>query len=130
MAAETTVFIIEDDDAVRESLVVLLEAHGLQVEAYDAPVRFARNYRPVPRRCLVLDQHLAGTTGLDFLASAAGASLDLPVILVTGQGSAAIRDRARRAGAAAYLEKPLDGERLVAAIHDAAAAAAAASGHR
>jgi two-component system, LuxR family, response regulator FixJ len=110
------VFIVDDDDAVRDSLKLLLESYGMEVEDFSSAVDFARHYRPGGGDCLVLDQHLPMISGLDFLASPEGAGLEIPVILMTGRGDAAIRDRARALGASAYLEKPVSEERLLAAI--------------
>lgn len=117
----TTIFIVEDDDAVRDSLKMLLESYGMTVEDYESVQGFSRHYRPGPRQCLVLDQHLAGMTGLDFLASSQGAALELPVILVTGRGDGSIRDRAYDLGVHAYLEKPIPEDLLLEALSDAIA---------
>lgn len=119
MDALTTIFIVEDDDAVRDSLKLLLESCGMAVEDYASVQDFARRYRPRPRQCLVLDQHFPNGTALDFLASPQGAALELPVILITGRGDAAIRDRAYGMGVHAYLEKPLSDEILLEALKDA-----------
>ncbi len=114
-----TIFIVEDNGAVRDSLKMLLESYGMAVEDYDSVQAFSAHYRPGPRQCLILDQHLPGMTGLDFLASAQGAALHLPVILVTGRGDGTIRDRAYGMGVHAYLEKPVPEDILLEAVRDA-----------
>jgi two-component system response regulator FixJ len=121
---DPVIFIVDDDEAVRESLKLLLETHGMEVEAYASTETFARSYRPHARQCLILDQHLQGMkTGLEFLASPERAAMRLPVILVTGRGDNEIKARALDAGVADYLDKPIDGTQLVAAIDRAIAAA-------
>ena len=112
----TKVFIVDDDEAVRDSLKMLLESYGMDVEDYASTREFAHAYRPRSRQCLILDQHLPGGTGLDFLASSLGAALGLPVILVTGRGDGSIRDRAHDMGVQAYLEKPLADDVLLETI--------------
>jgi two-component system, LuxR family, response regulator FixJ len=114
-----TVFIVDDDEAVRDSLKLLLESYGMAVEDYGSTAEFARQYRPRHRQCLILDQHLPGTTGLDFLASPEGAALGLPVVLVTGRGDNALRARAGELGVSVYLEKPVVDDALMAAIRAA-----------
>lgn len=116
------IFIVDDDEAVRDSLKMLLQSYGIEVEDYASARDFLRNYRPTARECLILDQHLPGASGLDFLASPEGAALDLPVIMVTGRGDTSIRDRAYRLGAAAYFEKPVATDALLAAIAEATGA--------
>jgi FixJ family two-component response regulator len=112
------VFIVDDDEAVRDSLSLLLEAYGIGAENYASTAAFASAYSG-GGGCLILDQHFPGTTGLDFLGSAAGINLDLPVILLTGRADPALRARAAALGVSAFLEKPVADEVLLAAIHDA-----------
>lgn len=116
-----TVYVVDDDDAVRDLLKLLLESYGIAVEAFGSTESFLQFYRPNSHACLVLDQHLPGATGLDFLGSPEGAGLHLPVILVTGRGDAALRKRALEAGVVAYLEKPVDDGALIAVIERAVA---------
>jgi two-component system response regulator FixJ len=113
------VFIVDDDEAVRESLKLLLESYGFAVDDYASPEDFLRRYRPGRRQCLILDQHLPALSGLDFLASAEAATLELPVILITGRGDSSIRERARALGVIAYFDKPAAGDDLIAAIAEA-----------
>jgi two-component system, LuxR family, response regulator FixJ len=80
------VFVVDDDEAVRDSLRVLLEVHDIEVEEYGSTSDFARNYRRPPRGCLILDQHLPVQSGVDFLNTPAGRGLGIPVILITGRG--------------------------------------------
>jgi len=122
------VYIVDDDEGVRDSLKLLLESYGISVEDFDSTAAFMGAYRKRPLECLVLDQHLPGETGVDFLNSPAGAALDLPVILFTGRGDAVIKARALAAGVAAYFEKPIDDGRLVAAISQAVSARAGRAG--
>ncbi len=110
------IFIVEDDEAVRDSLKLLLESYQCNVEDYGSTRAFLRAYRPGKRQCLVLDHHLPGETGLEFLESTDGASLRLPIILMSGGGDRALQERAVKAGVAAYFDKPLDNNRLLAAI--------------
>jgi len=114
-----TIFIVDDDDAVRDSLKLLLESYGMTVEDFGSAAQFKNRYRSGICECLILDQHLPGVTGLDFLSSLGAPLPHLPVILMTGRGDRAIRDRAARLGVSAYLEKPIADGRLMAAIRHA-----------
>jgi two-component system response regulator FixJ len=109
-------YVVDDDEAVRDSLKVLLEIHGIEVEDYASAGAFADHYRRPERGVLILDQHLPQRTGLDFLNSPAGRGLGIPVILITGRGDDALEARARAAGAAAYLQKPVSQKVLLATV--------------
>jgi FixJ family two-component response regulator len=110
------IYMVDDDDAVRDSLTLLLESHGFDVASFASAAEFAAAYKPNGRACLILDQHLPGMTGLDFLASRQGTGLRLPVILITGGPDQRIRDRATALGVAAFFEKPVTEGPLLAAI--------------
>jgi FixJ family two-component response regulator len=111
-----TIFIVDDDEAVRDSLKMLLESHGCRVRDYGSTRAFFRDYRKGERQCVVLDHHLPGETGIEFLESDDGAALHVPVILVTGGGDQALKARATKAGALAYFDKPINDSDLVATI--------------
>jgi FixJ family two-component response regulator len=115
-APETVIFIVDDDDAVRDSLRLLLEAHGMTVEDFDSTAGFSAAYRPHERACLILDLHLPEVGGLDYLASLRKSGSELPVIMVTGRSDDASRERALELGALSFLEKPVDYEALLSAI--------------
>jgi two-component system response regulator FixJ len=114
--AETLIFIVDDDDAVRDSLRLLLESYGMSVADFGSTADFVEAYRQHPRACLILDLHLPVISGLDFLGSQAKGDLEIPVILITGRGDQATRERALELGAAAYLEKPVDDRELLSVI--------------
>jgi two-component system response regulator FixJ len=111
-----TIFIVDDDEAVRDSLKLLLESHGCRVQDYGSTRDFFRDYQKGARQCVVLDHHLPGETGIEFLESDNGAALRAPVILVTGGGDQALKARATKAGALAYFDKPINDSELVATI--------------
>jgi FixJ family two-component response regulator len=110
------VFLIDDDDGVRDSLRLVLEIGGFDVEDYGSTAEFTDRCRHPRCGCLILNQHLPVMNGLDFLASPAGRDLGLPVIMVTADDSAATRERARRLGVAAFFDKPVDSDELAAVI--------------
>ena len=115
-AVARTICIIDDDTAVRDSLRVLLESHGWTVADFASTAEFlTRRHDGGSAALLILDQHLPGASGLEFLG-AHGAGLGLPVILITGAGNNNLREQAYRRGVAAYLEKPLTETKLLDAI--------------
>ncbi len=111
-AASPKIFVVDDDDDVRDSIKVLLEINGLEVEDFGSTSDFISRYQKPSNGCLILDQHLPRTTGLDFLTSSEGRSLGIPVILITGQGDPNIERRAREVGAE-YLQKPIGQRKLI-----------------
>lgn len=122
MKDKPMIYLVDDDDAVRDSLAFLLESHGFKVAAFASINEFTRVRRAHENACLILDHHLPGASGLEFLASATGASLRMPVIVITGGANPAISARARALGVAAFLEKPIGEAPLLAAIKNALAA--------
>jgi two-component system response regulator FixJ len=111
-----TVFVIDDDDAVRDSLKLLLESHAMRVRDFASGPEFLAGIGLRPQGCVVLDLHLPVISGLDFLGRF-GRRLDgMPVILLTGKADAATRRRAFEAGVTAFLEKPIEDDLLIEAV--------------
>ena len=122
-----TVFIIDDVEAVRDSLKLLLEAHLLPVLDFASVPEFLQAVGPRPRGCLVLDLHLPVIGGLDFLSRYRDRLNGIPVILITGKADAATRARAFEAGVLRFLEKPFEDHEVIGAVVDALAIDAAVS---
>jgi FixJ family two-component response regulator len=114
-----TVFVVDDDPAVRKALQRLFRAAGLHVETFAEAQEFLTGSRPESPGCLVLDLRLPGISGLDLQEELAAAHLDLPIIFLTGYGTVPESVRAMKAGAVEFLEKPIDDQTLLAAVNQA-----------
>jgi two-component system response regulator FixJ len=120
MAPSPAVHIIDDDDAVRDSLAILLEAQGFAVESYASAEAFLAHRADGLCGCVVTDVQMAGTDGLELLAVlSASAPPRLPVVVVTGRADEAMAARARAHGAIAFLEKPFTAAALAEAVRTA-----------
>jgi FixJ family two-component response regulator len=113
--APHSVFIVDDDDAVRDSLKTLLELQSFNVETFETCQDFLRADAE-GCTCLVLDIHLPGMSGFELMEALKREKRDLPTILVTARSDNAIRDRAKTLGAVALLEKPIEFNGLMTAI--------------
>jgi FixJ family two-component response regulator len=111
-----TVFIVDDDAGVRNSLAMLLELKGFRTRTFAAAEAFLAEYRPEWPGCLVLDLRMPGMSGLELQADLARRGSALPVIIVTAHGDVATTRSALKGGAVDFIEKPIDDEALVAAI--------------
>ena len=117
--AFATVFIVDDDDGVRDSLCALLETHGFVVEDFGSSEAFLARYDGRPHGCLVLDLHLPRSGGMVVLESLhQPVGSRLPVLLITGDGSRTTRAAVLDAGADAYLEKPFQADVLIETVRD------------
>ena len=114
-----TVFVVDDDVSVRESLESLIRCAGWQPEVFESAQEFLSSPRPLSPTCLVLDVTLPGLTGLDLQSRIAGDRVDMPIIFITGNGTIPMTVRAMKAGAMEFLTKPIDGEVLLSAIRKA-----------
>ena len=120
---DQVVYIVDDDEAVRFALILLIETCGWQANACESVEEFARIYGANPRPgCLVLDLNMQGATGADLVETLDPA---LPVIVITGYADSPLAERARRAGVRAILRKPFNDQLLVGHIREALTAAAA-----
>ena len=114
--AAQTVFLVDDDEAVRDSLRWLLDAHGFRVAAYASAEAFLARKPPAAPACVVLDVRMPGMTGLELQERLADGSFDLPIVFLTGHGDVAMAVRAMKRGAFDFLEKPVDDQRLLAIV--------------
>ena len=109
------VCVVDDDDAVRDSLKTLLELQFFKVETFETCQEFL-GATTNDADCLVLDIHLAGMSGFELMEIMRRDQRHLPTILITARCDNTIRDRARALGAVALLEKPIEFNGLMAAI--------------
>jgi len=116
MAHDATIFLVDDDTAVRDSLKLLLETHGLAVRDFASGAQLLQGSAPRPGDCLICDVHMPVMSGLDVVETLAKRGVTSPAILITGRADEALRRRARAAGAFLLIEKPFDGDQLIDAI--------------
>jgi len=120
--SDCTVFIVEDDVSVRDALALLLGVHGYRTAIFADAESFQRAYNPDGgKACLLLDIRMPGMDGLTLQKRLLESGSDLPVIVMTGHGDIGSAREAFKAQAIDFLEKPLNHERLLAAIEEAVA---------
>ena len=118
-AQPPTIFVVDDDSAVREALRDLLRGDGRAVEIYDSAEAFLDAYRPGGDECLLVDARMPGMGGLALLQRLQSEGMRLPAIMITGQGDVPTAVEAMRAGAADFIEKPIRRDELFASIEHA-----------
>src|SRR5580692_4612773 len=101
-AGAPTVFVIDDDAAVRASIQDLLESRGLHSECFETAEQFLQTKRSEGPSCLVLDVSLPGISGLDFQRRLADASFQIPIIFITGHGDIPMTVKAMKSGAVEF----------------------------
>jgi FixJ family two-component response regulator len=114
-----TVFVIDDDAAVREAIQGLLKSVGLQSDSFGSAQEFLTWRRPDGPSCLVLDIRLPGINGLDFQNQLADSGIHIPIIFITGHGDIPMTVRAMKSGAVEFLTKPFRDQDLLDAIYQA-----------
>ncbi len=110
---DSTVFIVDDDEAVRDSLALLLSLNGFATRVFDSAEQFLATYRPEWTGCLVLDIRMQGMDGLELQRRLNAANALLPIIVVTAHGDVAMAREALKAGAVDFLEKPINDQLLI-----------------
>jgi FixJ family two-component response regulator len=114
-----TVFVVDDDEAVRKSLAWLIGSVGLAVKAYESADAFLASWAEERPGCLVLDVRMPGMSGLELQDALARRGSSLPVIIVTGHADVPMAVRALKAGAVDFIEKPFNDQVLLDRIQDA-----------
>jgi two-component system response regulator FixJ len=121
-SAKATIYVVDDDEPVRDGLAALLSIHGFTVLAYDsaeALIAALGTDTPPGRACLLADVRMPGMSGLDLQREARQRWPNLPVVMITGHGDIPMAVAALKAGAADFLEKPFDSDVLLASIAQA-----------
>jgi two-component system response regulator DctR len=121
-----TVFVVDDDEAVRDSIQELVESVGLQAEGYDSALAFLDAFESQRPGCLVLDVRMAEMSGLVLQERLNELKASIPVILLTGHGDVPMAVQAMRSGAVDFIQKPYREQALLDSINVALATDAAA----
>lgn len=116
MTAEPTVFVVDDDLAMRESLRWLIESVQLRVEVFSSSADFQKSYNPSRPGCLVLDVRMPGQSGLDLQKQLASRNIEIPIIIITGHADVPMAIRAMKQGAVDFIEKPFNDQVLLERI--------------
>jgi len=119
MSTNPTVFVVDDDQAMRTSLQWLIESTGMQVKTFESADAFLSNFFPERAGCLLLDVRMPGMSGLELQSYLAREGYQLPVIIITGHGDVGMAVKAMRAGAMDFIEKPFHDEDLLRSIQRA-----------
>jgi FixJ family two-component response regulator len=117
--SDAMVFVIDDDESIRESLRSLLRSVGLGVETFASAHEFLQSTRPDVPACLILDVRMPGLSGLDLQRELSEANIHIPIIFITGHGDIPMSVRAMKAGAVEFLTKPFRDQDLLDAIQQA-----------
>lgn len=113
------VYVVDDDDAVRDSLRMLLKSVGLTSEAYSSGNDFLESYDPGKVSCLVADIRMPGLSGLELQDELNSRKAEIPIIFITGHGDVPMAVTAMQAGAADFIQKPFRDQDLLDRIHKA-----------
>ena len=119
MSDDAIVFVIDDDESIRESLKSLIRSVGLKVQTFASAHEFLRSERPDVAACLILDVRMPGLSGLDLQRDLSEANIHIPIIFITGHGDIPMSVRAMKAGAVEFLTKPFRDQDLLDAIQQA-----------
>lgn len=111
-----TVFIIDDDLAVRDSLSLMIEQENIGVSTFDSAETFLNSYHPESRGCAIVDIRMSGMDGMELHQLLLARNILLPVIFLTGHGDIPMSVQAMKAGAVDFLTKPVTREKLITSI--------------
>jgi two-component system response regulator FixJ len=118
MPEKSTVHVVDDDDAARESLAYLLASAKIKVQTHESAVAFLAALPTLSLGCLITDVRMPGLSGIDLLKHLKKTTT-IPVIVITGHGDVPLAVEAMKIGAVDFLEKPFDDERLIASVRSA-----------
>lgn len=113
------VHIVDDDEAVRQSLAFLLSTAGIPVRVYESATSFLHALPSLQAGCLITDVRMPDLTGIELLQRLKAKSIDLPVIVITGHGDIPLAVEAMKSGAIDFIEKPFAEEAILRAVRSA-----------
>ncbi|TVQ75608.1 MAG: DNA-binding response regulator [Phycisphaeraceae bacterium] len=119
MMKETTVFLIDDDDAMRKSIDYLIRSIGLRCQSYATAQDFLDGADPETPGCILTDVRMPGLSGLDLLEEIRGRAFLSPVIIITGHADVPMAVRAFKSGALDFIEKPFNDQMLLDKVQEA-----------
>src|SRR4029077_19443491 len=130
MQPEPIVYVIDDDDAVRQSLEFLLKTAGISARGFDSARAFLEVLPAIKSGCIITDVRMPEITGIGLLRRLKESGVDIPVIVITGHGDILLAVEAMKIGAVDFLEKPFDDDLLLAAVRSALNTEAGAARHK
>jgi two-component system, LuxR family, response regulator FixJ len=113
------VYVIDDDEAVRHSLGLLLNSLGLESQVYASALEFLEGFDPERNSCLVSDMRMPALSGLELQQRLIEDNVEIPIIFITGHGDVPMAVNAMKAGAADFIQKPFRDQDLIDRIHKA-----------
>jgi len=119
MKSQPVVYVVDDDDAVRKALSMLIKTAGLAVQAYDSAQAFLDNYSPHQPSCLILDVRMPGMSGMELQEKLINLNINIPIIIITGHGDVPMAVRAVQKGALDFIQKPFEDDMMLERIQKA-----------
>jgi two-component system, LuxR family, response regulator FixJ len=116
---DPVIYVIDDDDSVRDSLDFLLRSSRFRVKTYDSASAFLESLPDIAFGCVITDVRMPGLSGTELLRRLRELQIKIPVIVVTGHGDVPLAVEAMKIGAADFFEKPFDSDNIVAAVRTA-----------
>ena len=119
MSEKPAVHVVDDDDAMRDSMAFLLSSAGIESRTYDSAASFLKQLPSTAPGCVITDVRMPGMSGIELLQRLKETHVELPVIVVTGHGDGPLAVEAMKIGAIDFIEKPFDDETLIASVRNA-----------
>jgi len=116
MSADVVVHIVDDEEAVRNSLAFLLSISGYAVKVHDSATSFLRHSKGLTSACLITDLRMPDMSGVELIKRLRSENLAIPAIVITGHGDVPMAVEAMKAGAIDFLEKPFEDEVIISAV--------------
>jgi FixJ family two-component response regulator len=116
---KTTVFVVDDDEPVRDAIGMLLDTEGLAFEAFDSAQAFLDSYDPASGGCLVLDIRMPGMSGLELQQKLVEQGSSIPIVFITGHGDVPMAVEAMKRGAVDFIRKPFQDDELLDRVREA-----------